>query len=122
MGELNAGVGGAWQPRPPASALRPGVPRPIHREPRPARPGPALLGTAAGLLWMLLFGLLAHTPRAYAWWTIAAGAAGWIAAFVLARSGDRGVAAGVAIASGLGVAIAFSVVAVDLFHGRWLLW
>jgi hypothetical protein len=104
-----------------AGSARSGVPRPIYREPVPARPGFVLLGAGAGALWMLLFGLLAHTARGYVWWALAAGAGAWIAAFVLARIGDRGVAAGVAMASGVGVAIAISVVLVNGLHGHWVL-
>ncbi len=101
---------------------RQSMPRPIYREPAPARPGSVFLGAGAGALWMLLFGLLAHTARTYVWWTVAAGVAAWAAALVLVRLGDRGVAAGVAIASGLSVAIAFSVVMVQWIHGTWVLW
>ncbi len=53
---------------------------------------------------------------------VIAGLAAWVAALVLVRLGDRGIAAGVAIASGLGVAIAFSVVMVHWIHGTWMLW
>src|SRR3989442_93525 len=110
-------VGG---PRPVSQ--RRSMPRPIYREPLPARAGSVLLGVGAGAFWMLLFGLLAHNARGYVWWTVAAGIGACAAALVLVRLGDRGVAAGVAIASGLGVAIAFSVVMVDWIHGTWILW
>jgi hypothetical protein len=73
-------------------------------------------------LWMLLFGLLAHSVRGYVWWTLAAGIGAWMAALVLARRGDRGIAAGVAMASGLGVAIAVSLIMVDALHGHWVPW
>jgi hypothetical protein len=98
------------------------MPRPIYREPMPVRTGAVFLGAGAGALWMLLFGLLAHTARAYAWWTVIAGVCAWAAAFVLARVGDRGIAVGVAIASGLSVGIAFSVVMAQWIHGTWILW
>jgi hypothetical protein len=48
--------------------------------------------------------------------------AGWTAAYVLARLGDRGVAAGVAITTGIGVSIAVSVIMVNAVHGHWVLW
>jgi hypothetical protein len=99
-----------------------GLPRPIYREPAPARAGAVFLGGAAGALWMLLFGLLAHTARSYVWCTIAAGLAGWLAAALLARFGDRGIAAGVAITTGLGVAIAISVVVAQAASGHWVPW
>ena len=112
-----------WPPgHGPIGIPRPGVPRPIHREPAPARSGPALLGAAGAAFWMLLFALLAQSAQAYAWWSIAAGVLAWCAALVLARFGDRGVAAGVAVAAGLGVAIVFVVVMVHLINGHWLLW
>jgi hypothetical protein len=103
-------------PRPQARS----VPRPIYREPTPARPGSVLLGAGAGALWMMLFGLLAHSGRGYVWWSVAAGAGAWIAALVLARLGDRGIAAGVAMSSGFGVAVAVSVILVNALHGHWL--
>ncbi|HEY1485423.1 MAG TPA: hypothetical protein VGF84_04925 [Micromonosporaceae bacterium] len=112
-----------WSPgQNPAFSARPGVPRPIYREPAPARSGSVLLGAGAGALWMMLFGLLGHSARSYVWWSIGAGMAGWIASYVLARLGDRGVAAGVAIATGFGVAVAVSVVMVNAWHGHWVAW
>lgn len=71
---------------------------------------------------MLLFGLLGHSARSYCWWTIGAGLAAWLTSLVLVRSGDRGIAAGVAITSGVAVAIAMSVVMVRWINGDWLLW
>jgi hypothetical protein len=79
-------------------------------------------GFGAGALWMLLFGLVASTAREYSWWTISAALAGWLAALGLARFGDRGVAVGVAVASGLGAAIAGSVVFAQFIGGHWALW
>jgi hypothetical protein len=113
----------AWPTgRPPTASTKRGMPRPIYREPSPARPGLVLLGAGAGALWMLLFGFLAHSAHAYVWWTIVAGVAAWVAVFILARLGDRGIAAGVAMISGLAVAIAFSVVMVHWIDGHWILW
>jgi hypothetical protein len=79
-------------------------------------------GAGSGALWMLLFGLVAGNARGYAWWTISAGLIAWLVAAVLARFGDRGVAAGVAVSAGLGVAIAGIVVLIHLVGGHWLLW
>jgi hypothetical protein len=79
-------------------------------------------GIGAGALWMLLFGLVASSVRAYSWWTISAAVAGWLAALVLARFGDRGVAVGVALITGLGAAIAGSVVFAHFIAGHWVLW
>jgi hypothetical protein len=79
-------------------------------------------GIGAGALWMLLFGLVASTVRAYSWWTISAAVAGWLAALVLARMGDRGVAVGIALITGVGAAIAGSVVFAHFIGGHWVLW
>lgn len=113
---------GAWQ-----GALRPPVfvvsqARPTYREPLPVRSPMVTAGAAAGAAWMLLFGLLAGSARGYIWITLIAGALAWVAAFVLARFGDRGVAVGVAVASGVAVAIAGIVVGYRLAGGDWLLW
>lgn len=96
--------------------------RPIYREPFPASSGAVLTGAGAGALWMLLFALIGQSVGSYCWWSIGAGLVAWIAAYVLARSGDRGVAAGVAMASGFGLAIAISVVTVRWAGGHWVLW
>jgi len=107
----------------PSGLFPSGPPRPTFREPHPVRSGAVAIGTGAGALWMLLFGLIdASTARGYAWWTVAAGIAGWLAALVLARLGDRGVAVGVAVSTALGVAIAGSVVFAHFVTGHWLLW
>ncbi len=107
----------------PLSGLFPaGPPRPVYREEFPASIGTIALGAAGGAVWMALFGLLADGARGYAWWSIVAGLLGWLAAGVLVRHGDRGVATGVAASTGLGVAIAGVVVAVRFVGGHWLLW
>ncbi|WP_433081155.1 hypothetical protein ACQP1P_45245 [Dactylosporangium sp. CA-052675] len=114
---------GAWQ-----GALKPPVfkvsqPRPTYREPLPARGQMVALGGAAGAAWMLLFGLLMNSSaRAYVWTTIVAAFVAWGAAAILARFGDRGVAVGVAAASGVALAIAGMLVAYRLAGGDWLLW
>ncbi|GAA2605964.1 hypothetical protein GCM10010399_41170 [Dactylosporangium fulvum] len=113
---------GAWQ-----GALRPPVfvvsqPRPTYREPLPVRSPMVTAGAAAGAAWMLLFGLLATSARGYIWLTLIAGILAWGASAALARFGDRGVAVGVAIASGVAVAIAGIVVGYRMAGGDWLLW
>src|SRR5262249_49880562 len=106
--------------RGPGGLIPSGPPRPIYREPTPARAGAVAAGAGSAGLWMLLFGLLATTARGYAWLTFGAGAAAWLAALVLARFGDRGVAVGIAISTAIGVAIAGIVVTVQWFAGHWL--
>jgi hypothetical protein len=71
---------------------------------------------------MLLFGLLGRNARSYCWWTISAAAAAWLVSLILVRRGDRGIAAGVAISSGIGLAIAMSVVLARWIGGHWILW
>ena len=54
---------------------------------------------------------------------MAAGGGAWLAALALARYGDRGVAVGVAAATGLAWAVAGGAVAVHWgFTGDWPLW
>ncbi len=79
----------------------------------------SLLGAG---LWMLLFGLLATTARAYAWSSIIAGAAALAVALLLARLGDRGAAVGIAVSAALGVTVATVVVIIKWASGDWLLW
>ncbi|HET8681336.1 MAG TPA: hypothetical protein VFM54_05620 [Micromonosporaceae bacterium] len=98
-------------------------PRPTYREPHPVRAVAVAAGLAAGALWMLLFGLLATSVRGYGWWTFAAGATACAVALGLVRSGDRGVAAGVAIAAGIGWAVAGAVLtAAWAARADWPLW
>jgi hypothetical protein len=73
-------------------------------------------------LWMLLFGLLATSIRGYGWITIGSGGAAWLLALVLARRGDRGVAAGIAITTAIGWAIGSMVLAAAWAAGNWPLW
>jgi hypothetical protein len=71
---------------------------------------------------MLVFAVIGSGARNYAWWTITGGLLAWAASYVLARSGDRGVAAGVAMSAGVGVAVAMAVVLTRWIGGHWLLW
>jgi hypothetical protein len=101
---------GEAQMRPP-SGLFPGQPpRPVYREPHPVRSGPLLAGLASAILWFVLFGTLGRDLASYAWWTIVAGITAWAVSVVLAVFGDRGVAVGIALASGFGLSIAMGVV------------
>jgi hypothetical protein len=95
----------------PPSGLFPGhAPRPVYREPHPVRTASVLAGLGATVLWFALFGALARNLATYTWWTLGAAVTAWIAAAVLSLLGDRGVAVGVALASGLGLSIAAAFV------------
>jgi hypothetical protein len=97
-------------------------PRPTYREPHPVSAGRAAVGVLAGTLWMGLFGLLATSARGYVWWTILAAVLAWPVLAVLTKFGDRGVAAGAAVSTGFGLAIAGLVVTLRWLGGDWLLW
>jgi len=64
-------------------------------------------GTAAA--WMIFIGLLGSSTRSYVWLTIFASLVATGAAFALARFGDRGVAVGVAVVTGLGLSVAMAL-------------
>jgi hypothetical protein len=84
--------------------------------------GAVLASLIGGGLWMMLFGLLTTTARAYAWASIFAAGVAWAVALLLARLGDRGAAVGLAVSAALGVAFASVVVIVKWAGGDWLLW
>jgi hypothetical protein len=113
--------------RPPVGRLPSGLfpsrqPRPTYREPLPVSFGLVSAGVVGGALWMMLFGLLASTARQYVWTTVVAGVLAWATSLVLGRYGDRGVAVGVALAAGFGVAVAIGVVVARWMGGVWLPW
>lgn len=110
-------------PARPPSGLFPGPSRPVYREAHPIAAAPVLSGIGAGLLWFGLFGGLAHDLASYAWWTLVAAVSAWAVALVLTVLGDRGVAVGVALASGVGLSIAMFFVGarwIDTYD--WPLW
>ncbi|HEY0699079.1 MAG TPA: hypothetical protein VGD43_14865 [Micromonospora sp.] len=106
------------------SAHRPAGPRrPTWREPHPVRPGALVAGAGATTAWLLFFGLLGRSLAGYVWRTVFAGGVAWLGALLLTRYGDRGVAAGVAMATAVGWSVASTVVAVRWFGtGDWPLW
>jgi hypothetical protein len=114
------------QPARPPSGLFPGFAgpsRPTWREPFPVTTGPLLAGLGGALLWLALVGLLAADLRGYGWLTLLAALCGWGAAAVLARMGDRGVAVGVAIGTGVGWSVAAVAVGISwATTGNWPLW
>ncbi|MFD0595397.1 hypothetical protein ACFQZ4_26205 [Catellatospora coxensis] len=77
-------------------------------------------GRAGGGVWLLSFGMFGATLGGYVAWTLLAGLLAWAAALALTRYGDRGVAAGVAAATGVAwTAAALSVVAEWIRRGAW---
>jgi hypothetical protein len=97
--------------------------RPAYREPHPIKPGALLSGVGAGVVWFGLFAALAHDLASYAWWTVVAAVSAWVVAAVLAIVGDRGVAVGVALVSGFGLAVAGGFVAVRwITTSDWPMW
>ena len=97
--------------------------RPTLREPLPVRLTSVLGGLAAAAVWMAGFGALAADLREYAMWTLAAGGTAWLAALALTRHGNRGVAAGVAVALTIGwSATALAVAVTWVRTGAWPLW
>lgn len=87
------------------------------------RAGGVLAGICAGGGWMALFAVLGSGVRSHVWWTVVAGLAAWLAAWTLARYGDRGVAVGVALTVGAAWAGVAGAVALYWFvTGDWPLW
>jgi hypothetical protein len=89
--------------------------RPVYREPHPIGAVPLLTGMGATLIWFALFGSIGRDLFSYAWWSVAAAVSAWLVALVLTLLGDRGVAVGVAIVSGIGLSVAMGLVA-----NRWI--
>jgi hypothetical protein len=112
----------AMRGRTPSGLFPSASSRPIYRETLAAQGSAVLAGAGASAVWMLLCGLIAGSARSYCWWSIGGGMVAWAAALILVRTGDRGVAAGVAMGAGAGVAIAMGVVLVRWIGGHWLLW
>ena len=129
----------AWQTSPPPyppprgempmapmrapSGLFPGPSRPTYREPHPVNAGPLLAGVGSGVAWVTLFGALGRDLAGYAWWTVLAAVSAWLVALVLTVLGDRGVAVGIALASGLGLSVAMAFVGARWITTQdWPLW
>ena len=81
------------------------VPPPGYRETRPLRFVAAAAGFGAGVLWFLLLSMVAWSPLSLLLVTLAGLLAALGAVAVLAWRGDRGVAAGLAVATALAVAV-----------------
>jgi hypothetical protein len=96
--------------------------RPRYREPLPVRPARVVLGMLVGAAWMALASSQVAKATFFCWSMFVAGIVAGSVAVLLSRIGDRGAAAGVAIAAALGVCVATLVVVVSWAHGNWLLW
>jgi hypothetical protein len=97
--------------------------RPTLREPYPVRVPAVLAGLAGGGAWLAGFGALATDLAGYARWILVSGAAAWLAALALLRHGDRGVAAGIAVALAIGwsgTALALAITWAQT--GTWPMW
>ncbi|MEU4418993.1 hypothetical protein AB0F81_00055 [Actinoplanes sp. NPDC024001] len=102
----------------------PGLPpRPVYREPHPVSALAVVSGLAATTVWFALFGSLGRDLASYAWWTIGAAVSAWLVSLLLAVLGDRGMAVGVAVASGAGLSLAMGFVAARWIGTQdWPLW
>lgn len=110
-------------PHTPSGLFPSRPPRPTYREPHRVRGAALSAGLGAGAAWLLFIGLLGRDLRGYVWWTFLAGATAWAATWMLTRQGDRGVAAGVAISTGVAWSVAAAAVAVRWgMTGDWPLW
>jgi hypothetical protein len=110
------------QPHAPSGLFPAGFRRSSWREPHPVRVRAVLGGAGATLAWLLLFGLLATSVRAYVWLTLGAGLVAWLIALWLGRAGDRGAATGVALVTAVGVGVAVVVLVIRWISSGWPLW
>jgi hypothetical protein len=108
--------------RAPSGLFPAGPQRPVYREAHPVRLGAVMAGAGGAAGWLLLLGLLATSLRSYLWLTILGVATAWVAALALARFGDRGVAAGVAVSTAIGASIGFIVMIERWGTSGWPLW
>ena len=79
-----------------------------------------LCGALAGTAWLLTFALLGVTLSGYLSWTLLGGGLAWLVALMLSKGGDRGVAVGLAAATGVAWTVAtLSVLAEWARLGAW---
>jgi hypothetical protein len=106
----------------PSGLFPTGPPRPTLREPHPVRAGAVWAGAGVTTIWFVMLAFLAMSVRGYVWLTLLVGAVAWSCALGLARYGDRGVAAGISVATSIGVSAATIVVIVRWATTGWPLW
>jgi hypothetical protein len=108
--------------RTPSGLFPSGPHRPSYREPHPVRLAGVLTGAGVTAVWLLLFALLATSARSLAWLLLLASGLAWVAALVLVRVGDRGVAVGTALSAGAGITIVGILVVARWATTGWFLW
>jgi hypothetical protein len=96
--------------------------RPRFREPHPIRLPAVAAGAGCAVVWYALFGLVWGGAAGYVWLSILAGVSAGAVALLLALRGDRGVATGIALVSGVALAVAGVVLVGFWISGNWLLW
>ncbi|HLU46179.1 MAG TPA: hypothetical protein VKZ67_14380 [Natronosporangium sp.] len=112
-----------WCGLTPSGLFPVGPPRPTYREPHPVHLVAALSGFAGATGWLTLFPLLATDLAGGLRWLLAAVVLAALVAGVLTRYGDRGVAVGVAVATGLAGSVAIGVAWLGwAVTGDWPLW
>lgn len=104
------------------TAASPYSQRPRYREPHQVTVVGVLAGAGVTLLWFIVTMLLSVDLRSTLWVTIVAGVLAAAVSFLLARYGDRGVAAGVTAVAGTAFAVVGLVVEWQLLNGTWILW
>lgn len=98
--------------------------RPIYREIHQVRASMVLAGSAGAAVWFLVWLLaFARSAPSFTWVTLIASIIASVAAALLFRYGDRGVATGVAGVTGACLAIAGLVVELHyVMSGSWIMW
>ncbi|HEY7224315.1 MAG TPA: hypothetical protein VH561_12120 [Micromonosporaceae bacterium] len=110
------------QSRVPSGLFPSGPLRPTFREPHPVRISSVVLGAGMALAWQILLAGFSDSLRGLFWRCVAAVLVAWGVAGLLLRFGDRGAAAGVALASSLGGCVAAILVTVRWLTVGWPLW
>lgn len=97
--------------------------RPSYREPHRSTSAGVFGGAVIAILWFVITAFLGTDLPSRLWVMLAASLVATGAAFLLARYGDRGAAAGVAAVSGAAVAVVGLVVELQhLLYETWVLW
>ncbi|ADD45613.1 hypothetical protein [Stackebrandtia nassauensis] len=107
----------------PARPVDETLTRPTYREPHRSTSAGVFAGAGVAVLWFVITAFLGTDLPSRLWVMLAASLVAAGAAFLLARYGDRGAAAGVAAVSGAAVAVVGLVVELQhLLYETWVLW